>query len=80
MKNFIKKIKDGWMWFAKKLGWINTVVLLTIIYVIIIGPMALVIKIFRIDPLQRKQETGKKSYWRTRISSEPTLERHKFQF
>ena len=80
MKSFFKKIKNGWMLFAQKLARINTVILLTIIYVMIVGPMALIAKMFRLDPLQRKRDTDKKSYWLNRISSEPTIERHKFQF
>jgi hypothetical protein len=80
MKKFINHIKDGWLLFARTLGRVNTIILLTLIYVMIIGPMALLVKILRKDLLEKKKDSMKTSYWRDRASNEPTIERHKFQF
>jgi hypothetical protein len=80
MKKFIHHIKDGWYLFARTLGRVNTVILLTLIYVLIIGPMALIAIILRKDPLRRKKHSMKTSYWHDRVPSEPTIERQKYQF
>ena len=80
MKKLISRIKDGWMYFARTLGRVNTIILLTLVYVVIIGPMALLVKILRKDLLQKKMNSTLTSYWRGRASNEPTIERHKYQF
>jgi hypothetical protein len=80
MKKFINRIKNGWLLFARTLGRVSTIILLTLIYLLVIGPMALYVKILGKDLLQKKNYAAKTSYWRDRVSSEPTIERHKFQF
>ena len=80
MKKLISRIKDGWMLFARTLGRVTTIILLTLVYLVIIGPMALLVKILRKDLLQKKKNATLTSYWRERASNEPTIERHKYQF
>jgi len=80
MKKLISRVKDGWLLFARTLGRVNTIILLTLVYVVIIGPMALLVKILRKDLLQKKKNATLTSYWRERASNEPTIERHKYQF
>jgi hypothetical protein len=80
MKKILHYIKDGWYAFARILGRVNTVILLTLIYCIIIGPMALFAKLVKKDLLQRKKDSAKTSYWLNRAPSESTIERHKYQF
>jgi hypothetical protein len=80
MKKILNYIKNGWLLFARILARVNTIILLTLIYVVIIGPMALILRILRKDPLQKKKNSLITSYWHERASSEPTIERHKFQF
>ena len=73
-------MKEGWLLFSRVVARISTVVLLTLVYVLVIGPMALGAKILRKDLLQRKTDPSKTSYWHDRVSSEPTVERQRFQF
>jgi hypothetical protein len=80
MKKILHYIKDKWYAFARILGRVNTVILLTLIYILIIGPMALVAKLVKSDPLQRKKNPAKTSYWLNRAPNDPTIERHKYQF
>ena len=80
MKKLLSRIKDGWMLFARALGRVNTIILLTLVYLVIIGPMALLARMFRKDLLQKKKHSMKTTYWLNRATNEPTLERHKFQF
>ncbi|HCA82046.1 MAG TPA: hypothetical protein DEP53_20135 [Bacteroidetes bacterium] len=68
-----------WMAFARVLGRINTVVLLTIVYVVIIGPVAIVFRILGKDLLDRSSEE-RPSYWYDRDNEEHTVERRSRQF
>jgi hypothetical protein len=68
-----------WMKFARALGKANAFVLLTIVYVLLIGPAALVLKILGRDLLDRK--AGKEpSFWYNKLVEEMNLERSKRQF
>jgi hypothetical protein len=80
MKKIFNRLKEGWLFLSRILGRVSTMILLTVIYVLVIGPMALVVKIFQKDLLQRKFNPEKKSYWRDRVSEAPTIERNTFQF
>ena len=52
-----------WMKLAHLLGWVNTRLLLGIIFFVIITPMAIVMKIFGRDALNRKIDKNIVSYW-----------------
>ena len=66
MKNFFKKIYDYWMLFAKALGWVNTRILLSLMYFIIFTPFRIVSVVIRKDFLDRKIEKDRESYWQKR--------------
>lgn len=68
-----------WMAFARVLGKINTVVLLTIVYVVILGPVSLVFRVLRRDLLDRNHEE-RASYWYDREHEEHSIERRSRQF
>lgn len=80
MMKFLSKIKRMWLLFALKFGKFNTILLLSIVYLVIIGLMSLLMKLFRKDPLQKKTNLDLASYWQIRHSNEQTIDRHKFQF
>jgi hypothetical protein len=80
MKSFFRTIKRMWLLFAHMLGKINTILLLSLVYLIVIGLMSLIVRLFRKDLLQKKMEYDQASYWQTRVTSEQTLDRSKFQF
>jgi hypothetical protein len=80
MKTFLNRLKTIWLSFAQKLGRVNTIVLLTLVYVVVVGFMAIIAKILRKDPLQKKIDPKRTSYWCDRTSSEQTLEHQRFQF
>jgi len=49
----LKKIKNGWLWFAEKIGLVNSAILLTIIYILVIGLYAIptqIVELFRKEP------------------------------
>ena len=50
------------MKFAHALGWVNTRVILTVVYLLIFTPVALIFKVIGKDPMERKIEKVN-SYW-----------------
>lgn len=56
----------GWMGLARILSWVNTRILLIIIFYGIMTPAGIVMKLFRFDPLERKFQKSIKSYWHPR--------------
>lgn len=78
-QTFRRVLFNYWMKFARILGIVNTNILLTLFYVIIIGPMAVMMKLWGKDLLDRKAEE-RSSYWYDKESQKPDLERSKHQF
>ncbi len=66
MRSFLKKIYDGWMLFSKALGWVNTRILLSLIYFIVFTLFRMVSIIIGKDFLDRKIEKNKETYWQKR--------------
>ena len=56
-------IKAGWLRFAGILAKVNSAILLTVIYFLIIAPTHLVLRITRADPLSRRMGDDP-SFWR----------------
>ena len=54
-----------WMWIAVKLGWINSRILLTLVYFLMFVPYKVVSRIVGRDPLSLRQPAGD-SYWHKR--------------
>ncbi|MEC7785612.1 MAG: SxtJ family membrane protein [Nitrospinota bacterium] len=52
-----------WMRFAEVIGNFNTKVILSITYFLVFTPIRIVASVFRDDPLSRKIEPEKDSYW-----------------
>jgi len=67
----LKPIYIFWMKFAFVLSWINTRLILLIIFYLIFTPIGLAMRLFGVDLLDRKIERNKKSYWKEK-------EKHKF--
>lgn len=59
---FLKVIYKAWMKFAHALGWVNTRIILFLIYFLIFVPIAVLFKVIGKDPLDRRFEAVG-SYW-----------------
>ena len=59
----IKPVYRTALFFAHILGWINTRLILGIIYYFIFTPISIVFKIIKKDPLDRKFDKQAKTYW-----------------
>lgn len=64
-----------WMRFAAMLSWINTRLILTVIFYLLFTPIGLIIRLFRMDLLDRKIDKQKVSYWKSRGRDVPDYER-----
>ncbi len=56
-----------WMKIAFILSWVNTRIILLLMFYLIFTPLGLIMKIFRKDPLHLKTEKDKISYWEKRL-------------
>ncbi len=83
MKTFFRKIGSalykGWMAFAKVLAIVNTTVILTLVYLVLIGPSWLIMKLLGKDLLDRRMPEVP-SYWKEKAPLEHTLEEGRHQF
>jgi hypothetical protein len=59
----LKPIYIIWMRFAYLLAWINTRLILCAIFYLVFTPIGLVMRLLKIDPLDRKIDKNKNSYW-----------------
>ena len=69
----------GWMGFARILAIVNTTLILSIVYILLIGPTWLVMKLRRKDLLDRKIDAVP-TFWRTKEPIEHTVEQSRRQF
>ncbi|MDJ0508025.1 MAG: SxtJ family membrane protein [Crocosphaera sp.] len=65
--NSLAPIYQGWMKVSQVLAWVNSSVILGLIFFLIVTPMALIMKIINRDALKRKFEIRLETY---RISSQ----------
>ena len=56
-------IHRKWMRFAEVIGNFNAKVILGLVYFLVFTPTRIISSVFREDPLRRKFEKDKKSYW-----------------
>lgn len=68
----LKVVYKYWLKFAHVLGWVNTHIILTIVFYFIIMPTGFVMKLFRKDVMKRKYDRQCQSY-RT-ISKQPSTD------
>jgi hypothetical protein len=60
----LKPIYILWMRLAFILGWFNTRLLLLIMFYLIFAPIGLIMRLLRIDLLDRRIDKNRHSYWR----------------
>ena len=64
-------IERGWTLVAHALGWVNTRILLALVFFVVLAPIALVLRALGKDPLQRRRDSRRSTYWRAREPAEP---------
>ncbi len=63
MPALLRPVYVIWMKFAFILSWINTRLILFIIFYLIFTPFGIVMRLFGVDLLNRKIDKNKNSYW-----------------
>lgn len=58
----LRPVYIAWMRFAFILGWINTRVILVVLFYLVFTPIGLLMRLFRVDLLERKNKAD--SYWK----------------
>lgn len=59
----LEKVHQRWMRFAEVVGAFNAKVILTLFYVLVFSFVRLMFLLFRFDPLNRRFESERESYW-----------------
>ncbi len=65
----------AWMALGHTLGWINSKIILGLVFIIVLQPIALIMKLFNYDPLKLKWDSQKSSYKEIKIYKENDLTR-----
>ncbi len=58
----LKYVYIAWMKLAFVLGWINTRILLSLVFYLIFTPIGLIMRLFN-DPMERRIDKDRQSYW-----------------
>jgi hypothetical protein len=74
---FWRRLLDGWMTIAGRFGGVQTMLLLVLFYVALIGPLSLFQAFSRGDQLDKRALWRKESAWRDSESGGNDLERAK---
>jgi hypothetical protein len=62
----LRQVYILWMKLALVLSWVNTRLILFVIFYLMFTPIGLAMKLFNADPLDRKIDKKKESYWGVR--------------
>lgn len=60
--HLLLSIRKVWMGLAMSLGWVNTRIILSLIFYTVFTPIGVVMRFFH-DPLDRRLRDGRSSYW-----------------
>jgi hypothetical protein len=72
-----RRLLDGWMTIAGRFGSVQTLMILVMTYVLLIGPVGLALAIGRSDPLAKRGLKAVGSAWLEADTAKPDLERAK---
>jgi hypothetical protein len=77
----VRPIFRGWMKLAGVLAWLNTRLLLSIVYFLVFTPFGLVTRLFRIDLMDQKfPGPARESYWKKRETRAADPDQYERQF
>ncbi len=72
-----RRLLNGWMTIAGRFGSVQTLMILVMLYVLVIGPVGLILAIGRSDPLAKRGLKVAQSVWLDADTAKPDLERAK---
>ena len=62
MPGLLKRVYQGWMWVGHVMGWVNTRIILGVLFYGVVTPMGLVMKLTGRDPMRREFEPDAQTY------------------
>lgn len=65
----LRPIYKVWMLFGQMMGWVNTRIILGVVFYVLFTPISILLKLFGKDPMQRKIDPKSKSYRVTSVRS-----------
>jgi len=71
-------LEKYWGHLGEFLGKINTTILLTLVYLALMTPISVILKVFRVDLLRLKRNKRDDSYWETPSSTTGSTMLHQF--
>ena len=80
MPGLLKYLYIVWMKLAFILSWFNARLLLCVIFYLVLSPVGLIMRIFRVDFLERRFNPSLDSYWKAREKKQPLPEDYTKQF
>ena len=72
-------VERGWLAFGNVLAWVNTRIILTLLFYVVVTPVGVLMRFFR-DPLDRQLSETRASYWLRRPTGPFDAERYRRQF
>lgn len=71
--NVLAKAWEAWKRFARGFARVQTLVLITVLYFIVIAPLGTVLRVFGWDPLEaRRKRRARETNWKPVADSEPS--------
>jgi hypothetical protein len=80
MSGFFKKIWSGIKIFSRKVAYVQSLIILTLFYFLVIGPFSIALRVFGKDLLNKRWKDKKSSYWIKKERAEVNLENARRQF
>jgi hypothetical protein len=72
----LRPVYVAWMTLAQALAWVNTRLILSLFYYLVMTPISLLMRLFGRDTLGRKFNRSASSYWHMREPAKPAKERY----
>jgi hypothetical protein len=72
-----RRLLNGWMAIAGRFGFVQTLLLLLLLYIFMIGPISILMTLARKDQLAKRGLGGEGSAWCEADTAPPDLERAK---
>ena len=76
----LSPLRVVWMKLAHVLGVVNSWIILTVIFVAVVTPVALLLRMLGRSPIERRPDPARASYWQARGPEEFTASRMERQF
>ena len=80
MPSLLKYFYIVWMKLTFILSWFNTRLLLCVIFYLVLSPIGMIMRIFRVDFLERRFNPSLASYWKARGKKQSLPEDYSKQF